>query len=882
MPVCQHPAKGLSAEGQTYKACGENTTATEMNIEFTMKWTQYEWLDAQSQLNTIPCDNFPVVSKAIFTNLHSGLPVVEREYVSGGIRVEYNLLQMDQEPEPNEFINNTLGLNGDTRPVDTVKVFCFTKSPPTVKSALTAIPSEIPVTTEKENNLHCFIGSGFFKLDELATCLRGDVGHTPLTKRCIHNFTTQCLQIEISDAVVHVNGNMCTSGDDLKNRLTLERTNGRLRTSLMHTMQKRSELINTNLELFGAQVMQSCTIRENSIGGMMGNPISMGQMHKESYPLFMMGDMYKSDFGSLCPELAVHFATHSHNITGTTPHDATLGRKMFKNTYSMPRRMTTKQMLNVVHTCYQAPCFSAELTPYTSDLVLNIAPETVASMCDGTFPGTWGRRDFVQTECIDNAFSMPNDTEKFRANDCEGSAAMIICMQSNLRAVFHESTRYLSNCNTLEGQQALSAWLERCNVNLDEHMHYAFAVQLTAMSAVAHMATDLKTIIVGAQCATPLQEGQEKSTQAVKEQGHCCCLWQANEKSIDRITSQIYDYYAHESNAGCVLKLPDHTASPTTSGQIDTTNTKNLRRSPVMACGITDDNLKDGFHVLWPAIASKFPHQNVAATSSFYMVESTTCLHWCPVRGHIALAKMQGMYPQRHGPSSTTPTGSVPVEEFVKAWQLKDMRPYIHATEDVRLQGFMHSPSDGNKDTMPFYKTFYQMDGYALHQIDDNGNIQIGADAMQLLNSITDPGTRLLMEKIQLPCLSAAENAKISNQMHAQWVETRLPSMGRKAVCDEISSWHAATINVNHAPEDVQGGVVRCNISISGEGASQLYTDMSPGGQRAIQFAANDHGIVADMRLIAIGKNTTIISQSIRVNHLEQSSVKTVNVKSLL
>jgi hypothetical protein len=142
---------------------------------------------------------------------------------------------------------------------------------------------------------------------------------------------------------------------------------------------------------------------------------------------------------------------------------------------------------------------------------------------------------------------------------------------------------------------------------------------------------------------------------------------------------------------------------------------------------------------------------------------------------------------------------------------------------------------------------------------------------MKMINSINDPDTKLVMEKIQLPCLTSSENEDIHTQMHAQWNETRLPTIGRKAVCTNIASWHPATINTNHAPENTDKGVLRCNISISGIGASQLYTDMSPGGTRAQEFTANDHGIIADMRVISMGKNTTILSQSIRVKHLMQS-----------
>jgi hypothetical protein len=861
------------------------TSATQLHIEFTLRWTQYQWMNKLSQLNTIPCDDgVPVVSKVIISNLHSGLSSVEMDYKPGGIRVVYKVHQLTDDFEPNEFTTNTAGNNGDVRPVDAIKMFCFTKAPPTICSQLTKTITEIPVQTQRANNLHCFLSSGFIAIEDLGTCLQGG-GKPPLNKAFLHNFTPQGTQFEISDAVVHINGMRCTSGEHLRNALITERNEGRMRTSMMHTMPERSDIINANLQLLGQSVANGCDIRGNSIGHMMHRPISLGLMHQESLPMYMMGNMYKSDFGSICPELAVHLAAQSHNITGNTPHDADVGPPLFK-TYTPARLMTTAQVMSLLHTSYQAPCFAAELTPYTSDRVLNISPETVTAMCTGSFGGVFKDNDFVLTECIDNAFNVPNDSQTFRANDCEGSAAMLITMQNNMRAVFYDATRHLSNCHTPEGQQALSAWLGRCNVNIPTNMQYAFAVQLTALSAVAHMATDLKTVLVGAQCATPLQSGAPNPLDVPVEQGHCCCMMQANEANIGPIVGQVYKFYNSEANKGITLKLPTGLNGVTYTGKqatsettkIAPTNTRTLHKDNLKPCILSDELLKKDYHILGAALASNFPHNDIASISKFYIVESTTALHWCPVRGHIAVAKMRNVIPRtpfqlKNDLVNPNMPLSVPIEEFAKDWLLKDVRPYITTCEDVRLEGFLHSTSDV-ATALPFYKSLYQMDTFALHQIHENGRLQIGADAMQLLTNITNPSVKLTLEKIQLPCLTAAENEDIWSQMHAQWNETRLPSLGRRAVCANLASWHPATINANHAPENRETGVLRCNISISGDSAAQLYTDMSPGGSRAQQFAADDHGMIADMRVIAMGKNTTILSQSIRVTHLMQSTDK--------
>ena len=128
---------------------------TEIDIEFTVKWTQYQWMNPQSELNTISSDGAPVVSKMIFSNLHSGISSHEMDYKAPGIRVVYSIRPIANEHEPNEFIRNTAGNNGDIRPTDTLKVFCFTKAPPTVCTQITKSILELPVHTERKNKLHC-------------------------------------------------------------------------------------------------------------------------------------------------------------------------------------------------------------------------------------------------------------------------------------------------------------------------------------------------------------------------------------------------------------------------------------------------------------------------------------------------------------------------------------------------------------------------------------------------------------------------------------------------------------------------------------------------------------------------------------------------------
>jgi hypothetical protein len=291
------------------------------------------------------------------------------------------------------------------------------------------------------------------------------------------------------------------------------------------------------------------------------------------------------------------------------------------------------------------------------------------------------------------------------------------------------------------------------------------------------------------------------------------------------------------------------------------------------------DQVPDGFGRIWPSIKSGYPMFDVAANNRFFVIESTTPLHMCPVKGHVSTAEMQSLttIQPRAQQSAATAMPAVPVEEFFKKIEVGFAAKYFDKGEDVRLQGYLHDSLDamvlGEKPRAPeFYKTFYHMDGFMLNEIAPDGSIIIGADACHLLNATREPSTRITMEHILLPILTPAENEAMVTDLRLQWEETRLPFIGMPALRDMIATWHPATIGSIYHPEDESRGVMRCNLAISGSNAERLYTDMGIGGSLHIPNDGANHGAIGEQRVIRMGCNTTIVSHGVRCNQLSTAA----------
>jgi hypothetical protein len=297
--------------------------------------------------------------------------------------------------------------------------------------------------------------------------------------------------------------------------------------------------------------------------------------------------------------------------------------------------------------------------------------------------------------------------------------------------------------------------------------------------------------------------------------------------------------------------------------------------------------IPDGFGHVWPTIKSGFPIFDVAANNRFFVIESTTPLHMCPVNGHISAARMNSLAEIRRKSKKTpTPEGTivpppltaaVPIEEFFKSIEVGFTSKYIEMGEDVRLQGYMHDAKDplatGEKPRPPeFYKTFYQMDGFMLNEIAPDGNIIVGADADHLLNVHENEDTKITLEHTTMPILTSEENDSMTAALQMQWEETRLSFIGMPALRQMISSWHPATIGSVYHPEDDTKGVMRCNLAISGTNAEKLYNDMTPGGSLYIPNNGSNQGVIGEQRAIRMGCNTTIASHGVRCNQFSVGS----------
>ena len=614
----------------------------------------------------------------------------------------------------------------------------------------------------------------------------------------------------------------------------------------------------------------------------------------------MMGDLYKSYQGhALCPVMAAHFGAHAMNICALPPWNADTGPPLLlgANTdtpATPPRHYTTQEIVNLVHTILQGPMYSAELVPYTSDMVLSISDATIKKMMNGSFT-EFSAEDFKQSECIDSVGSVPNGAETLRPDDCEGSAALILWMQNNIRALFYDIAEHLCKCNTVEGFKKMTEWVNSkhfCNVDIAPEQIYAFAVNMTVICAVSFMAFDAKLLIIGAMCATPLQKIED-----TVEQGHAACGARVNLLAVESTAAAVYAHYDNPETRFTLLKVPalegvvaigrpSHATDVQLAGRysMEIPSVTLSKPSTNFDGIVTTEKMPPGCSgVMKPSFDSQYPCTNVtpihnnAPCYQLRMIESTTSLHCCPLRGFVAAARMNSLKNAAGKSALATPavTG-VPVEQFLKAVQVSFIKPYLGCSEDVRLQGFTHDttdpemPSVGAVKTPSFYKTFYQMDSFSFNTVQPDGSILIGADAETVLNNSHDIDTCTTIENTQIPILSALETDEIKNTMLEQWKETRLPHIGQPALRKMLGKWHSAKISHVYCPDNEDLGIIRCNVGISGKFADKLFDDMSPGGAMHQVGCSANNGMVAQQHPIRMGLNTCIASQAVRTKHFKK------------
>jgi hypothetical protein len=890
--ICHIKSKSEKEHSAPYLKITEKETLKPITIkvEVTVEWKILSWQTASMAQTEITMDTPPVVDSITFSDC-DGNSHEHCKYKRGGTRMTYNMFQLpmgvdyDTKSQTNPYLVHCGG-----KPTDCIKVNFFTKRPDCV---VTAVSKEVGVpglSSTRPNSLSMHLAGGYIPLTALADCMRGNPTGKVHTQNFAHNFSAQALAVQFSDAVVTIDGVSYTDGPKLLTALKTGLETGRIRTSMMHTMDERSKVLVGNCRLLGANVAKTSQTRTNSIGNIMHQPLSLLLQHGEVLPLKSMGDLAKTYFLPVCPVMGGHFMAHAFNLNAIPTWDTEMGSPLLAS-YTRTRRLTPDQIIRVLHTTLQAPTYSAELVPYTSDCVLQISAETVNAMRSNTFSGVWTGKDAAPSECIDSVFSVPNALSVFRADDCEGSAHLCLAMQHNIRALGYDAASYLKDCATPSGREAMSRWINSpkfCNVSLKKEEEYSFATQCVVLSATSHLCFDAKLLIIGAMCPTPLQAIQG----GAKEQGHAASAAKVVWNEVEPIATMVYEHYSNPKTMFTLLKMPILEGASAMGRPLDATvsqlagdyekNTPSVTLPKLVNTLPKLTEIPEGYGRVWPTIKSGFPIFDVAAKNRFFVIESTTPLHMSSIKGHVSAARMESLSKiksnamQKAKGVTAVPTASVPVEEFMKKIEIGFASTYFDKGEDIRLQGYIHDASDplaqGEKRPVDFYKTFYQMDGFMLNEIAPDGNIIIGADATHLLNANDETSTRITMEHSSLPILTPSENDAMSKALRMQWEETRLPFIGMPALRQMISSWHPATIGGVYHPEDESKGIMRCNIGISGTNADKLYNDMKPGGVLFKPDGVLTSGVIGEQRVIRMGCKSTIVSHGVRLNQLSVNS----------
>jgi hypothetical protein len=858
-----------------------------MRVEFTLEWKKFQWTTPSGVENTISRDVPPVVD-CFTVAVHDRYTHELCTYEPKGTKVVYDISQIPCDPmsQANPYMEHD-----DVVLPDTLKISLHSKRADSIVTTICKDPAkskEPPETSTRPNSLRMHLASGWIGFAELASCYRGNEGGLTVHKIFHHNFTNFDIDIEISDAQVTIDGVTYADGPQLEAALQMHRANGRIERSMMYSMEDRANTLITNIKVIGGNIASKHQPRTDSIGHMMFQPVSLVLQHKEVCPISLMYRLYKTNMVPICPWEAMHFMCHALNLNGIPAWDATKGRPHVGVTreggmplYTHVRFLSTAEIVRVLHTTLQVPTYAGELVPYTADTVLNVCAETVSKMRKGTFEQKWTNDDMQATECIESPHCSPNGYDNYRAEDCEGSAAKILLIQHNVRAAFYEATVYLRDCGSPEGRARMSAWLAEktsCNINLQQHEEYSFVVQCVVLSAVSHMCFDAKLLVIGALAANPLQEIQ------AAEQGHAACVAKVRWDNIEPLAAKIYQHYCNPETMFVLLKMPILEGFSAIGRRHGATKVELAgmyamdEKSVTLERPVEDHSAKPippGYAPLWPAVNTDFPHVDIAADCRFFIIESTSPLHMCPIKGAVSAAQVRAMSRNKNAQDKVDPAAptSVPMETFLKSVEVNFIKEYLDKSEDVRMQGYMHQGDDPMAQgeaprTTEFYHTLYQMDGGYLGQIDKAGRMIIGADAEDMLNQVSAPSTRITLEQMDFPLLSPEENTTIVEEMRKQWSESRLPFVGQEAMRKMMSRWHAAVLDGTYAPENREQGIFRCNIGISGTNATKLFKDMNKGGSRYRPNDQTDHGVIAEQRVFRLGENTTILSHAVRANHL--------------
>ena len=843
-------------EGQ----CRRGEPVPGLQIKFDIRMIDYEWKrDGTVEImqyghedgrdSDKPCDCLPFLHKVVCWVQSNDLSYEMQNYtLNSGCSFTYNVTQTPRKTPSNGKVQQA------TPYVDTLKVACFTLRGDMTKGPHEAAGEMMDMSRNNQDS-YSLLCAKFFTIDDLLTKATGENGHIFTMK---HNFSNNALRVCIKNVSVCFAGTTYDNAE--KYTLALKTASdgmGRtvdsfvdlcdspmMQRSMMHSMEHRNKQIQAIAGSVGRSVEKCCTIRSNSIGSMMQQAYTCGMIEGELKLISDVGRFFKSDTGSYesdtgyaGPEWAAHNFAHACAVTGTQPHTPSQSVVSSGN-YEPVRELSCSQMVTLLHTTQCIPFFSSDMTPYISDGVCMPTLQQINEMTQNPTL-TWPETGFELTECIDNAMSVPNDYN-CRGADCEGGTALHCMTYRNICGLMRVAQEKLRDLSTLENRNALSRWvIEDCHTSIPQNQHYAFAVQLVVVGAVAQYAAEVKALTVGAKSAAFDATVQEKAM--AMEGGHSCAVLEVNEKHVGEIMKNVYAVYTGNRD----LKK---------SRQANQFNL--LSKQQTSTVRMEDVYPESTSHCL----ASKtMATQDILQTKCFYILESTTAISRHPMTGVVS-ADMRV-----RGPGAASMKHiQVPFASYLQQMEMSLLNDYVSDAANMRVQGFNMQDVD-SKCAVAFYGTFYQMDECMLNEFQGN-TYYSGATAN---NFLYHKDAHMTIEDIPMPMFSPEQRDKFQNDMREQWKETRLPTVGPQAVKDMMKSWYRAPAVPVHCPENIDVMLYRCNVTLSGaDGHKFMEKHLVETLCKTSHLVSSDDGLFADVHVFKMGVNTVVLSQALRVNKL--------------
>jgi hypothetical protein len=835
------PGKRLqTSSSETQHVKDEN-----LQINFHLQMMDYEWQrqDQEEMVRygdtvNIPCDDLPFVHKVVCWVKSNGLSYESQDYsLREGCSFTYDVKQLSSK---------------SVQFVDTIKLACFTKRPDMTKGPQQNA-GDLMNMSRNNRDSYALLCAKHITIDDLLTNATGEDGCYVTMQ---HNFSHNQLRVRIKNASVCFAGTTYNNAVQYKEALRAANVDSfthlcnspMMNSSMMHSMDHRNKQMRDNLFCVGVSMAECCTIRDNSIGSMMHDAYTCGMLEGELKMLSDMGRFFKTDEGSVSPEWAAHNFAHACAVTGTQPHEpwapesipVTARSSSLSGIYEPVRKLTSAQIITLLHTTLCIPYFSSDITPYISDGVCMPTLEQVNMMVQQTAQHTdrhdWPEAAFEMTECIDNAMSVPNDFF-FRGADCEGGSAMHCKSYRNICSLYSITQSLLQDLSTPEKRQKLSDWVcATCNTVIPKSQHYAFAVQIAVVSGVAQYAGDCSVLLCGAQSASPLDSPEMKKN--TQEGGHSTCALQIMKKHCEEIAARVYA--AHTNNLYTKpYNISKLSKSPKTSIRME------HAYSELTSCGTISTE---------SCVAT-----DILENKSFYILETTTAISRHSLTGVIS-ADLRVKTPNK----CDTITLKVPFTQYVQQMEMSLLNKYMTDAVNMRVQGFNTKDPDATVQP-PFYSSFYQMDEYMLNEFQEK-KYYTGTSANSFLYH---KDAHMTIEKTPMPLLDEAQKKIFDTDMEKQWEETRLPTVGRKAVATMLAQWHPAPATPVHCPENIEKQLYRCNVTLSGvDGKNFLRNHQKDIACENSQLVANKDGLFADVHVFSMGENTVIVSQALRMDRL--------------